>query len=108
MRKHPLSSSKTIFNLAGVQEISRATRNRVLKKVSYVTKPIKKPLLTPRHKVKRLGWCKKYMKLDFSNVVFTDESRVTLDGPDGWRRGWVINENRPPGIIRCQQGVGGS
>ena len=48
------------------------------------------------------------MKLDFSNVVFTDESRVTLDGPDGWRRGWVINENRPPGIIRRQQGVGGS
>ena len=47
------------------------------------------------------------MKLDFSNVIFTDESRVTLDGPDGWRRGWVLDGHRPPEILRRQQGGGG-
>ena len=24
------------------------------------------------------------MKLDFSKVIFTNECRATLDGPDGW------------------------
>ena len=65
------------------------------------------PHLTQIHELKRVGWCRKYMKLDFSNVVYTDESRVTLDVPDGWRRGWIDNESHPPGIMRRQQGVGG-
>ena len=29
------------------------------------------------------------MRTDFSKVLFTDETRVTLDGPDGWSKGWV-------------------
>ena len=75
VRKHPLSTSKTIFDLAGVQDISKTTRNKVLKTISYATKPIKKPLLTPRDELKPLGWCRKYVKLDFSNVIFTDEGK---------------------------------
>ena len=47
------------------------------------------------------------MKLAFENVIFTDESRVTLDEPDGWRRGWVLDGERPPEILRRQQGGGG-
>ena len=90
-----------------MKDIPRATHCRLLKNVSYLTKPVKKPLLTARYKLKCLDWCRKYMKLDFSNVIFTDESRVTLDGPDGWRRGWVLNECRPTEIIRRQQGDGG-
>ena len=70
VRKHPLSTSKTIFDLAGVQDICKATCNKFLKTISYATKPIKKPLLTPRHKLKHLVWCRKLIKLDFSNVVF--------------------------------------
>ena len=33
------------------------------------------------------------MKVDFSKVIFTDECRATLDGPDGWVWDW-INEKR--------------
>ena len=45
------------------------------------------------------------MKLDFSNVIFTDECRVTLDGTDGWHWDWILYENYPPGIMRRQHGA---
>ena len=46
------------------------------------------------------------MKTDFSKVVFTDESRVTLDGPDGWSKGWVLQDRKAPVSKRQQQGRG--
>ena len=47
------------------------------------------------------------MKVDFSKVLFTDEVRVTLDGPDGWNKGWVINDQARYHRLRRQQGGGG-
>ena len=43
----------------------------------------------------------------FRNVLFTDESRATLDGPDGWMSGWLLNGTTPQSKIRRQQGGGG-
>ena len=40
-------------------------------------------------------------------VLFTDESRATLDGPDGWAKGWVINGDQAPVRRRRPQGGGG-
>ena len=53
------------------------------------------------------NWAKKYLKTDFSKVFQTDEMRVTLDGPDGWARGWISNRHRAPLRVRRQQGGGG-
>ena len=36
-------------------------------------------------------------------VLFTDDTRATLDVPDGWGKGWVGNNIR----FRRQQGEGG-
>ena len=47
------------------------------------------------------------MKSDMKYVLFTDESRATLDGPDGWTKGWVINGDQAPVRRRRQQGGGG-
>ena len=47
------------------------------------------------------------MKTDMKHVLFTDESRATLDGPDGWSRGWVIRGDQCPTRIRHQQRGGG-
>ena len=47
------------------------------------------------------------MKLDFSKVIFTDECRATLDGPDGWSSGWIRNGHSAPTRKRRQQGGGG-
>ena len=53
----------------------------------------KKPLLTKKHKARRYSWAKKCRHatwLDWSYVVFSDESKFNLFGLDGrqycWRR----------------------
>ena len=87
--------------------ISKSTRNRILAKMTKTKCPKKIPLLTRRHKTLRIDWAKTYMKTDMKHVLFTDESRATLVGPDGWSRGWVIRGDQCPTRIRRQQRGGG-
>ena len=47
------------------------------------------------------------MTTNFSMVIFTEETRATLDGPDGWNKGWVANERARSSRLRRQQGGGG-
>ena len=47
------------------------------------------------------------MKTDFQQVVWTDESRVTLDGPDGWARGWMLKGREPLTRVKRQNNGGG-
>ena len=47
------------------------------------------------------------MKTDMKCVLFTDESRATLDGPDGWSKGWVFHGDQCPARVRRQLGGGG-
>ena len=34
---------------------------------------------------------KKFLKQDFSKVIFTDECRASLDGPDDWLKEWIVD-----------------
>ena len=107
VKKTPLATSYTIFKEAGCPHPSRTTRCKLLRKVANVQKPIRRPPLTPVHKVKRLEWARNNLKTDFSCVLFTDEARATLDGPDGWASGWVHKDAEKPTRLRRQQGGGG-
>ena len=49
-----------------------------------------------------------YMKLEMKYVTFTDETRATFDGPDGWCRGWVGEGKEQHRRFRRQQGGGGA
>lgn len=40
-------------------------------------------------------------------ILFTDECRATLDGPDGWSKGWVFSDDPSQMRLRRQQGGGG-
>ena len=54
------------------------------KSLAKAMKPIKQPPLSKRHKTRRVRWARRCMKTDSRNVLFTDECRANLVGPDGW------------------------
>ena len=107
VRKLPGSTSATIFEEAGLPDVTKTTRNRLLRKIAAIKSLAKRPPLTSRHKRLRMEWSKKYMKTEMKFVLFTDESRATLDGPDGWAKGWDFNGGDCPTRMRWQQGGGG-
>lgn len=50
---------------------------------------VREPLKVSPRKSLRLQWAPKYITLDVSCILFTDETRATLNKPDGWANGWV-------------------
>ena len=104
--RNPLQSSKEVFEGAGVPGIPKTSRCRILKRLAKCGKANIRPPLKDIHKKKRLEWVQKYMKLPFEYVLFTDECRASLDGPDDWRRGWFSAAHGRPHLLRRQQGGG--
>ncbi|KAA8595950.1 hypothetical protein FQN60_011241, partial [Etheostoma spectabile] len=90
--RNPFTSSAAIFQNCNLPGVFRRTRCSVLRDTAQL---------------KRQDWAKKYLKPDFSKVLWTDEMRVALDGPDGWARGWLSNGHRAPLRVGCRQGGGG-
>ena len=89
MARKPLSSSAEIFEAAGLDDVPKSTRCRILRGIGKVKKVKTRPPINKKHKEQRLEWSRKYMKTDFSKVLWTDEMRGTLDGPDGWMGSWL-------------------
>ena len=72
LRKMPRATSAKIFEEAGLVNVPKTTRNRLLRMVAAIKSPSKKPPLTPRHKRLRMEWSRRYMKTDMNLVLFTD------------------------------------
>jgi hypothetical protein len=83
MVKNPLMSSSDVFEEAGMAGVKRDKRCRILRSLATVKKSVSRPPLNNSHTEKRMKWARDNLKTDFSKVIFTDETRVTLHGPDG-------------------------
>ena len=81
-------------------ESPRTTRCRILNTVAKPVKPSIHSLFTTRHGIQRLEWAKMYVKTDYQTVLFKDECRAALDGPDNWFRGWLLKNRSKPS--RCE------
>ena len=98
-----LHNSKSIFEAAGIVNRCCQTRSTALNKLGKTVKPKARPPISHRNKQKRVFWAEKYMKVDFSKVIFTDECCATLDWPDSW----IIEGESIPVRLRRQQGARG-
>ena len=96
LKQNPLSTNGKLFCEAGIQNCGRTLRYKILSTIGKIVIPIRQPPLSEVHGSKRVAWAKQYMKLDFRRVIFSDECRVTLDGPDGFCRGWLHTATEIP------------
>jgi len=107
LRIMPHATSKMLFEKAGLKKISKTTRNVYLQKIGNIRKMKNSPVLTSIHKMKRIDWARKFIKQDFHKVIWSDECRATLDGPDGWSKGWLLTDMEALHRFKRQQGGGG-
>ena len=99
--RNSLSSSAVIFHNCNLPGEPRSTRCLVLRDMAKVRKAETRPPPNKTHKLKRQDWAKKYLKTDFSKVLWTDDMRVTLDRLDGRPHGWISNGHTAPLRVRC-------
>ena len=102
--RNPLTMPRKCFNESNIQVESRTSRCRTIQVLAEMKSAIKKPPLTMNYKERGVEFAVKYMKQDFNKVRFSDECRATLDGPDGFSRGWVLNKLNIPVRLRRQEG----
>ena len=73
--------------------------------------PLKKvPKLTPAHRAGRLDWCEQFVAKEvvyWDSVIFSDEKRFCLDGPDGNQYFWADKRICQDHFAKRPKGGGG-
>lgn len=80
--------------LAAPQVSVDTVRNRLRAAGRHCRRPIGCPRLTPQQAAKRQSWCEERVGWteEWKSVVFSDESRFSLEGADGRKRVWRTQE----------------
>jgi transposase len=90
-------------------QASKSTIWRVIDRCPNLrsAKKVKKPMVTIKNKKARLEFAKKYMSWnsEWANVIFSDEKKFNLDGPDGNRHYW--HDLRKESLIFSKRHSGG-
>lgn len=90
LRKNPMSNSSDILKNTSITA-SRWTVNRILKRYGYSWKKAKAiPRWKPIHLSNRLNFARLHQtwRSEWRSVIFTDEKKFNLDGPDTQKYYW--------------------
>ena len=117
VRRNPFHSARRIqneFRQATHITISTQTvRNRLREVGLHSRVPRVVPRMTPEHRRRRREWARRHSRWNvaqWSNVLFTDESRFTVDHSDGGLRVWRVVGQRynPQFTVAVNRWGGGS
>lgn len=90
LRNRFQSASLTARTIPGLRPITpRTVRNRLREQGIRPRRPAVRPVLLQRHRTARLAWARRHIQFtqrDWGRILFTDETRVHLDGSDGRSR----------------------
>jgi transposase len=104
-----LMSSGQIKAELRLDQTARTVRNILSRSPTVIYKKFKsKPKLTDAHKKARLEFAKKSIKdqVDWSKIIWSDEKKFNLDGPDGIRYYWHDLRHEPKYLSRRNFGGG--
>ena len=104
--------SRDLTAATGTSISSKTVSRRLHERGLYARKPAICIPLPPSHKRERAEWCRQHqnwIQLQWANVLFTDESRFSLQPDSGWLLIWREPGTRyhPSNIIERDHYAGG-